>query len=129
MVSKTSVPSVLSSIAKPWNPKLVAKVDGAYDVRVAKIDGEFIWHAHPDSDELFYILQGSVTLELDETKMGVKEVVLNQGDIFVVPTGVRHRPVARQCEVMLFEKSSVINTGDVKDSERTVKIEDVRNGS
>jgi len=126
MISKTSVPTVLSSFTKTWNPKLVARVDDAYDVRVAKLDGGFIWHAHPDEDELFYILKGKVTLELDDSGIEAKEVVLHQGDMFVVPKGVRHRPVAEQAEVMLFEKASVVNTGDVKDSDRTVKIEDRR---
>lgn len=126
MVSKTSVPSVLSSFTKTWNPKLVARVDDAYDVRVAKLDGEFIWHAHPTQDELFYILKGSVTIELDDSTIPDKEAVLNPGDMFVVPKGVRHRPVAQQAEVMLIEQSSVVNTGDVKDSDRTVKIEDRR---
>jgi len=126
MISKTSVPTVLSSFTKTWNPKLVARVDDAYDVRVAKLDGAFIWHAHPDEDELFYILKGKVTLELDDSGIEAKEVVLHQGDMFVVPKGVRHRPVAEQAEVMLFEKASVVNTGDVRDSDRTVKIEDRR---
>jgi len=122
MQSKLSVPSVLSTITQPWSPKLVANIDNSYDIKIAKIDGSFIWHAHPDADELFYLMSGALTLEIE----GEKDVVLSPGDVFVVPRGVRHKPVAEKAEIMLIEKVGVVNTGDEEKSSLTKTAEDVR---
>jgi len=124
MPSKLSIPTVLTMINTHWHPKLVANVDNAYDIKIAKLSGSFIWHAHPEADELFYILHGELTLNIEESE----DVVLNAGDMYVVSKGVRHRPVVKEgvVELMMIEKVGTVNTGDETGSERTVVPEDVR---
>lgn len=136
MSTPISIPQTFASFTDHWSPRLVAAVNDQH-VKIAKIDGAFIWHAHPDSDELFYLLAGELTLELEletiaekeeekKTKK-VEEVVMQVGDMFVVPKGVRHRPVARQAHIMMVEKSGTVNTGDMAEgSEKTRLPTDVR---
>lgn len=122
MASQVSIPSTLQSISRPWTPKLVAAVNN-HEVKIAMIQGAFIWHAHPNSDELFYILSGEVTLELE----GAPTALLKQGDVFVVPRGVRHRPSAKSAaEILMVEMEGTINTGDVEGSGLTVVPDDIR---
>ncbi|KAK8070510.1 RmlC-like cupin domain-containing protein [Apiospora hydei] len=135
MPSPTSIPGTFSSFTEHWSPRLVAAVNDQH-VKIAKIDGAFIWHAHPDSDELFYLLAGELTLELelpsknddDGGKMvKVEEVAMQVGDMFVVPKGVRHRPVAREAHIMMVERQGTVNTGDMAgESDRTRVPTDVR---
>lgn len=125
MHPQVSVPAVMQSISQHFTPKLVAAVNN-HEVKVAKIKGAFIWHSHPNSDELFYILNGEITLEIENAPT----VQLQKGDIFVVPKGVRHKPVANEeAEILMMEMEGTLNTGDVEDSGRTVIPEDVRNKS
>ncbi|KAH7129773.1 RmlC-like cupin domain-containing protein [Dactylonectria estremocensis] len=121
MLQSTSIPGVLSSFTETWSPRLVAAIND-HHVKVAKIDGEFIWHAHPDSEELFYLLSGKLQMEVE----GQDPVVMKEGDVFVVPKGVRHRPVAESACTMMIEHQSTVNTGDEPDSERTKQVKDVR---
>ncbi|KAK7917587.1 hypothetical protein PG985_011195 [Apiospora marii] len=134
MSTSISIPGTFASFTDHWSPRLVAAVNDQH-VKIAKIDGPFIWHAHPDSDELFYLLAGELTLELEtisqdeggEKEKKVEEVVMRVGDMFVVPRGVRHRPVARQAHIMMVEKSGTVNTGDMAEgSERTRVPTDAR---
>ncbi|KAK8103112.1 RmlC-like cupin domain-containing protein [Apiospora sp. TS-2023a] len=132
MPTPISIPGTFASFTDHWSPRLVAAVNDQH-VKIAKIDGTFIWHAHPDSDELFYLLAGELTLELElgdeeeEKIKKVEEVVMKVGDMFVVPKGVRHRPVARQAHIMMVEKSGTVNTGDMAEgSERTRVPTDAR---
>lgn len=100
--------AALDSIDAPWSPLTVAVVND-YDVRVAKIDGDFTWHSHPETDELFMVLSGALTIEMAE---GVT-VQLGPGDIYVVPRGRRHRPRSPDgATIVLFEPSVTENTGD-----------------
>ena len=79
-----------------------------YDVRVVRTEGEFTWHSHPETDELFLVLTGRLTIRLDGG-----EVALGEGEMFVVPRGVRHQPYAEAgAEVLLVEPSATVNTGD-----------------
>ncbi|PTB65134.1 RmlC-like cupin [Trichoderma citrinoviride] len=121
MSTSESIPKLLDSFTETWSPRLVAAIND-HHVKVAKLDGEFIWHAHPNSDELFYLLSGKLTIELE----GRDDVVMQVGDMFVIPKGLRHRPVAKEASVMLIEHESTVNTGDETDSERTRQIKDVR---
>jgi mannose-6-phosphate isomerase-like protein (cupin superfamily) len=125
MQPKISVPAVLSSITQGYSQKLIANLDGAYDLKVAKIDGPFIWHSHPDADELFYVLNGSMTIQIEDDTQDIKDVTLGKGDVFVVPRGVRHRPMG-DAEIMIVEKVGVVNTGDEKESSLTKVPEDTR---
>jgi quercetin dioxygenase-like cupin family protein len=92
-------------------------------MKLAKIDGPFIWHAHPNSDELFYLLSGKLTLEIE----GQDPVIMNPGDVYVVPKDVRHRPVAENAYIMMVEQAGTINTGDETSSDRTRNVVESRN--
>jgi mannose-6-phosphate isomerase-like protein (cupin superfamily) len=124
MQSKLSIPTVLSKITEVYSPNLVANLNKEYDIKVVRTKGEFVWHSHPDTDEFFYILSGSLTIET-EGENGREDVVLDQGELFVVPHGLRHRQVG-DAEIMLIEKVGVVNTGDAGSSELTSQVTDAR---
>ncbi len=97
----------LASFADRWAPRTVAQFNG-HDVMVVKAKGEFVWHAHDDSDDLFLVLSGSLRIELRDG-----DVVLGPGELFVVPRGVEHRPVAdEEVHVLLIEPTGTPNTGN-----------------
>ncbi|KAK0115195.1 hypothetical protein ONS96_013661 [Cadophora gregata f. sp. sojae] len=122
--SKLSIPVVLSKITEKYSPNIVATVNYEYDTKIARTKGDFVWHSHPDTDEFFYILSGSLTTKVDG-KEGNEVVVSYQGEIFTVPKGVRQRP-AGDAEIMLTERSGEVNTGDAKISEFTREVNDAR---
>lgn len=96
------------ALTELWSPRVVAKVDDAY-VKIAKVHGSLAWHSHDNEDELFLILKGHLCIEMENGS-----VELNEGDMFVVPKGVRHNPVAEsECHIMLIERKSTLHTGDV----------------
>ena len=97
---------IAASLTELWSPRVVAELDDSY-VKVAKVHGTLAWHSHDDEDELFYILKGTLAIEMED-----RTVVLREGESFVVPKGVRHNPVAEQeCHVMLIERKSTLHTG------------------
>jgi mannose-6-phosphate isomerase-like protein (cupin superfamily) len=97
---------VAAALTELWSPRVIAEVDDTY-IKTAKVHGEFPWHAHDDEDELFLILQGQLRIEMED-----RVVELREGEIFVVPKGVRHKPFAeRECLVMLIERKSTLHTG------------------
>jgi mannose-6-phosphate isomerase-like protein (cupin superfamily) len=99
--------AVLSQLEEPWSPRTVATMND-YDLRLVKTQGEFTRHSHPDTDEVFLVLSGTLTIRLDE-----REVTLGPGQLYVVPRGVRHQPVSADgAEVLLIEPSDTVNTGD-----------------
>ncbi|KAJ7476334.1 RmlC-like cupin domain-containing protein [Mycena galericulata] len=116
-----SVSGVLASFNETWSQRLVASVNSEYEMKVAKLQGGFVFHAHHDTDEVFYVLSGAVTIELQG--VDVDKVVLNKGDVFVVPRGVQHCPVVEDgiAEVLIIEKAGVINTGDAVGAEHLQK--------
>jgi mannose-6-phosphate isomerase-like protein (cupin superfamily) len=98
--------AVAAGLTELWSPRVVAELDDSY-VKVAKVQGTLAWHSHDHEDELFYILKGTLTIEMED-----RTVVLHEGETFVVPKGVRHNPVAPQeCHVMLIERKSTLHTG------------------
>lgn len=102
-----SLTECLSQITEHWAPKRVATVND-YDVRVVKILGEFVWHAHPETDELFLVVDGRLTIQLRDG-----DVTLGPGELYVVPRGVEHCPVAdEETSMVLFEPTGTQNTGD-----------------
>jgi len=106
MSEVVSPKQVAASLTEHWSPRVVAELDDSY-VKVAKVQGTLAWHSHENEDELFYILKGSLTIELQD-----KTVVLYEGDAFVVPKGVRHNPIAEhECHVMLIERKTTLHTG------------------
>ena len=103
-----NVDDALSKIEKPWQPHRLVSVND-YDVKVVKLLGEFVWHTHPDTDEMFFVHSGELTIQLRD-----RDVVLGPGDVFVVPAGVEHCPKAvEEVSALLFERSGTVNTGDV----------------
>ena len=97
----------LSRFSSHWDPKIVAELNGQH-VKVVKLLGPFVWHRHENEDELFLVLRGTLTMELRE-----KTLTLREGQLVVVPRGVEHRPVAdEEVHVLLFEPASTLNTGD-----------------
>ena len=97
----------LTRFSEHWSPRVIAEMND-YQFKLVKLQGEFVWHAHADTDEVFIVLQGAMTLEFRD-----KAVPLAAGEMYVVPRGVEHRPVAAQeCCVMLVEPRGVVNTGD-----------------
>jgi mannose-6-phosphate isomerase-like protein (cupin superfamily) len=98
---------IAAALSEHWSPRVVAELDDSF-VKVAKVHGSLAWHSHANEDELFYILKGSLTIEMEDDT-----VVLREGEAFVVPRGVRHNPIAEhECHIMLIEKKSTLHTGD-----------------
>jgi mannose-6-phosphate isomerase-like protein (cupin superfamily) len=97
-----------AALTETWSPRVIAELDDSF-IKVAKVQGELAWHSHDAEDELFLILQGTLRIE-----MAAGAVTLREGELFVVPKGVRHNPVAEQeCLIMLIEKKTTLHTGDV----------------
>ena len=102
-----------SKFSDHWNPRIIGELNGQH-VKLAKIKGDFIWHSHAEEDELFYVLKGELKMEFRD-----KTVVLQPGEMIIVPRGVEHRPcAAEEVEIMLFEPKSTLNTGETQ-NERT----------
>ena len=116
MPKVTSPKQVAASLVELWSPRVVAEVDDAY-VKVAKVHGSLAWHSHDDEDELFLVLAGHLRIEMEGTS-----VELGEGELYVVPKGVRHNPVAEnECHVLLIERKSTLHTGTtVTDRTRSV---------
>jgi mannose-6-phosphate isomerase-like protein (cupin superfamily) len=97
----------LATFSEHWQPRVVSQFNG-HDVMVAKVRGEFVWHKHDDTDDFFLVLRGRLVIELRDGS-----VALGPGDLYVVPRGVEHRPVAtEEVHLLIIEKSGTPNTGD-----------------
>ncbi len=97
----------LNLFAEHWQPKVIAEMND-YQFKLVKLQGEFIWHNHADTDETFVVIAGVLTMAFRD-----KEVEVHAGEMIVVPKGVEHKPVAKQeCQLMLIEPRGVFNTGD-----------------
>ena len=97
----------LASFTERWQPRTVAEFNG-HDVMVVKAQGEFVWHKHDETDDLFLVLRGELEIQLRD-----RSVLLRAGDLFIVPKGVEHRPVARdEVHLLIIEPSGTPNTGD-----------------
>lgn len=117
MLTPVNVESTFEDVTELWSPKVIGRVNDQY-VKVAKLQGEFVWHAHEQEDELFLVVRGTMRIQLEDG-----EVTLRPGEFVVVPRGVRHNPVAaEECWVMLIETVTTKHTGDVV-TERTRSIE------
>jgi len=121
MTRVTSPKQIAASLDEHWSPRVVAEVDDAY-VKVAKVQGTFGWHSHENEDELFLVLKGRLRIEMDEGAVDLAE-----GELFVVPKGVRHNPIAQdECHVMLIERKSTLHTGDVINERTRTLAEQLR---
>lgn len=96
-----------SRFSKLWSPRVIAEMND-YQFKLVKVQGEFVWHDHPETDEVFIVINGVLDIEFRDGK-----VTLESGEMFVIPKGVEHRPVAKnECKIMLVEPKGVVNTGD-----------------
>ena len=103
----------LAKFSEHWSPKIVAQMND-YHLKLVKVQGEFVWHDHPETDEVFLVVKGKLDIHFRD---GV--VSLNEGEMYVVPKGVEHKPVAEsECHILLIEPAGTVNTGDVV-SEKT----------
>jgi mannose-6-phosphate isomerase-like protein (cupin superfamily) len=110
--------AAVADVSDHWSPRVVAACNGQY-LKVAKVQGEFVWHQHAGEDELFLILKGTLRIQFEEG-----EVVLREGECLVVPRGVRHNPVAEEeCWLALFEPAATAHTGEMVTG-RTKSIEE-----
>ena len=108
-MTKVNFNDKLSKFSDHWSPKVIAEMND-YQFKLAKIHGEFVWHNHPDTDEVFVVLSGQMKIELENG-----EIELSAGEMYVVAKGVMHKPSAEnECQVMLVEPRGVVNTGDVQ---------------
>lgn len=114
MIEKVNLREKFALFDDRWSPKIAGEVGDSY-VKLAKLEGEFVWHKHEEEDELFLVVSGRLKIKLRDG-----EVDLEEGEFVIIPRGVEHLPVAeREAHVLLFEPKSVLNTGDVV-NERTV---------
>ena len=118
MPSPTDIAAALDQVTEHWTPRVVGQVNDQY-VKVAKLLGELVWHAHDAEDELFLVVYGTLRIQLE----GDAEVTIGPGEFYVVPKGVQHNPVAdEEVGIVLIETVTTAHTGDVQ-SDRTVPIE------
>ena len=107
-MKKINFSEKLSEFTEHWSPKVIAEMNN-YQFKLVKIEGDFIWHNHADTDETFIVLEGSMFIELED-----ETVELNEGEMYVVPRGVNHKPYSlEECKVMLVEPRGVLNTGNI----------------
>jgi len=101
----------LALFSEHWSPKVVARLND-YEIKLAKLKGEFVWHTHDDTDELFLVIEGTLTIQLRDHRGSEHTVVLTPGQLFVVPRGLEHCPTTDgDVSVMLIEPAGVVNTG------------------
>ncbi|TDE10099.1 cupin domain-containing protein [Jiangella asiatica] len=107
--------TALASFDALWSPRIVTRVND-YDVRIAKVAGDFVWHSHEDTDEFFLVLDGELDIALRQGRTAERTVHLSRGDVFVVPRGTEHRPSsAAGASILMFEPTGTVNTGDRHD--------------
>jgi mannose-6-phosphate isomerase-like protein (cupin superfamily) len=117
MTAKTvSLADKFALFSEPWSPKRIGKIDG-YDVRIARLKGEFVWHSHAEADEFFFVVEGVLRMHFRDRAEDVPA-----GSLIIVPKGTEHKPEALTLEtkIMLVEKSETVNTGDGPANARTV---------
>jgi mannose-6-phosphate isomerase-like protein (cupin superfamily) len=113
---KVNLAEKLQQFTDRWSPRIVGECNGQH-VKLAKLEGEFVWHHHEREDELFLVLHGHLSIHLRD-----RIVELNEGEFFIVPRGVEHKPVSEaETHVLLIEPSSTLNTGNVR-SDRTIEV-------
>ena len=106
-MGKINLKEKLALFSDHWSPKIITEMN-EYQIKLVKIKGDFVWHNHEDTDELFFVIEGKMKIEFKD-----KIVELNEGEMYVVPKGIEHKPFAEnECKIMLFEPRGVVNTGE-----------------
>lgn len=114
-MEKVNLAEKLALFSEHWSPKVVGELNGQ-EVKLAKLEGGFVWHHHANEDELFLVIRGELDIHLED-----RVVHLGEGEFFIVPRGVEHKPVAaKEAQVLLLEPAGTLNTGNVRGS-RTVE--------
>ena len=109
MLDKINLEEKLAQFSDYWSPRVIAEMND-YQFKLVKVKGEFVWHGHKNTDEVFIVLEGSMSIEFKE-----KTINLSQGEMFVVPKGIEHKPYAEnECKVMIIEPKGIVNTGDAE---------------
>jgi mannose-6-phosphate isomerase-like protein (cupin superfamily) len=108
-MEKVNLEQKFQLFSEHWSPKIVGELNGQH-VKLAKLQGEFVWHKHEQEDELFFVVKGNFKMEYRD-----RTVVINENEFLIVPKGVEHRPLAdEEVWVMLFEPATTLNTGDTE---------------
>ncbi len=108
-IKKINLVQKSNQITTFWDPKVIGKVNGMM-VKAARLKGEFTWHFHEVEDELFFVIQGKLTIEIKNQN----PIDLEKGEMVIIPHGTEHRPVAlEECTIMMFEPESTLNTGNI----------------
>jgi mannose-6-phosphate isomerase-like protein (cupin superfamily) len=113
-MEKVNLAEKFASFSEHWAPKIIGTVDD-YEVKIVKVEGDFVWHSHADADEMFFVVEGRLRMDFRD-----RQVEVGPGEMIVVPRGVEHKPfAARECKMMLLERRGVANTGDGPAGSRT----------
>jgi len=113
-MDKVNIADKFATFDTHWDPKVVGEIDD-YEVKLVKLQGDFVWHKHDHEDEMFFVVEGTLEMAFRDGA-----VTLGPGEMIVVPKGIEHKPSAdEECRVMLFERKGVINTGDAAETELT----------
>jgi len=106
-MEKINLKEKLALFSDHWSPKIITEMND-YQIKLVKIKGDFVWHNHEDTDELFFVIEGKMKIEFKD-----KIVELNEGEIYVVPKGIEHKPYSdNECKILLIEPRGVVNTGE-----------------
>ena len=113
-MSAINLKQKLGKFSDHWSPKIVSSYN-ENDIMVVKVKGEFVWHSHPETDDFFFVVQGQIRIEMRDGEKELPTVHLSEGELFVVPKGVEHRPIAdEEVHLLLIEPKGTPNTGDEK---------------
>ena len=119
-MEKINLYQKFSLFSEHWSPKIISELNDQ-QIKLGKFQGEFVWHKHDNEDEAFFVMKGSFNMELRD-----KTIVLNEGDMVVIPKGVEHRPVAEnEAWVMMFEPATTLNTGNVINEKTKTELEKI----
>lgn len=119
MITKINLAEKFANLDEAWSPRVVGELDGAYLAKIAKLDGTFTWHQHDEEDEMFLVIKGHLSIELEDQRLE-----LDAGEMVVIPAGVMHNPIAdEECQVLVFEKKSTAHTGS-KQTDQTRSLDD-----
>lgn len=118
MIQAVNLAEKFSLITELWDPKVIARLND-YHFKIAKIQGEFIWHSHPETDEVFLVVDGSLVIHMRDG-----DLRLGKGELCVIPRGVEHKPAADQeCQILMVEPAGTLNTGDAGGARTVEEVE------
>jgi len=120
IIEKVNLAEKFARFSDHWNPRVAGELNGQM-VKLAKIQGEFIWHKHDHEDELFLVIEGEFVMEFRD-----QNIPLKAGEMLIVPRGVEHRPVAeKECQILLFEPATTLNTGEHQNERTRAALEKI----